>query len=57
MVNRLLSGTNFSDKNLKLGLGKLINCSSEFPQSIITQLPEELKTNCHKASWLEYKSI
>lgn len=57
MVNRLLSGTNFSDKNLKLGLGKLINCSSEFPQSIITQLPKELKTNCYKASWLEYKSI
>jgi len=57
MVNRLLSGTNFSDKNLKLGLGKLINCSSEFPHAILPQLPEELKTNCFKVSWLEYKSI
>ncbi|XP_060846105.1 uncharacterized protein LOC132925756 [Rhopalosiphum padi] len=53
MVNRLLLGTNFSDKNLKLGLGKIINCSSEFPHTIIAQLPEELKTNCYKASWLE----
>lgn len=57
MVNRLLLNTNIIDQQLKLVLGKYINCFSEFLQTIITQLPIELKFNCFKASWLEYKGI
>lgn len=57
MVNRLLLNTAFKDQNLKLGIGKCINSSSEFSQKIFTQLPKELKINCFLASWLEFKGI
>jgi len=55
MINRLLLNNKFKDQNLKLGLGKCINSSSEFSPTIFTQLPKELKTNCFLALWLKFK--
>jgi len=57
MVMRFLTNANFSESDLKLGLSKEIHTSLEFPDNLVTQLPNELKLDCFLYCWLEYKGV
>lgn len=57
MVMRFLSNVGLNEQDLKLGLGKEVNPSLEFPNHLITQLPDELRLSFYSFSWIEYKGI
>jgi len=57
MVMRFLTNASLGESDLKLGLGKEIHPSLEFPGYLVTQIPNELKLDCFSYSWLEYKGV
>eukprot|EP00102_Acyrthosiphon_pisum_P018599 XP_016655809.1 PREDICTED: uncharacterized protein LOC107882243 [Acyrthosiphon pisum] len=57
MVMRFLTNASLGESDLKLGLGKEIHPSLEFPSNLVTKIPNELKLDCFSYSWLEYKGV
>lgn len=57
MVMRFLSNVGLNEQDLKLGLGKEVYPSLEFPNYLVTQLPDEIRLNCFSFSLIEYKGI